>query len=74
MDNKQNMLYHNGNPYGLAKMLELARQEGYISQYMLQQLRKEVKVFGEIGVHDYKIDFEEEDVIPLFKLLRLPII
>jgi len=66
------MLYDkDGNPYGLSKMLNLARREGYLSQYLKRQLRKEVKVFGDIGAHDYKIDLEEEDVIPLFMLLRL---
>jgi hypothetical protein len=28
-------------------------------------------LFGDIGIHDYRIDLTEEDVIPLFELLRL---
>lgn len=72
MDGKREMLSDDtGNPYGVPRILELARQEGYITSYMRNQLRREVRVFGDIGAHDYRIDFEEEDVIPLFKLLRL---
>ena len=33
-------------------------------------LRKEVKAFGDIEAHDYKIDFKEE-VVSIFRYLRL---
>lgn len=71
-DDKRKMLYdEDGNPYSYPTVLELARKEGYITKYIFNQLRKEVRVFGDIAAHDYRIDFKEEDVLPLFKLLRL---
>ena len=69
---KEDILYNSDrNPYCLPKILEIAKQEGYLSSYLYRQLIREVRVFGDVGTHDYKIDFKEDDVISLFKLLRL---
>ena len=71
-DNIEDKLYNsNGERYRLPKMLEIAKQEKYLSSYLFKQLRREVRVFGDVLTHDYKIEIDEEEIIPLFKLLRL---
>jgi len=71
MDNKEAKLYDaNREPFGLPKMIELAKQEGYLSSYLAGQLMQ-IKIFGDIAVHDFKVDLKEQDVIPDFRLLRL---
>ena len=43
----------------------------FIRFVLILGLRKEVRVFGDIDAHDYEIDFEDDDVISIFKYLRL---
>lgn len=31
----------------------------------------QIKIFGDIAAHDFKVDSKEQDVIPDFRLLRL---
>lgn len=70
-DRKDRQLYDkDGRPYELKKMLELAKQERYLSNYLSEELKR-IKCFGDIGVHDYKIELKENDVRPIFELLRL---
>ena len=58
-------------PYKLTKWIELAKQNKFLSASLAKKLTKEVKVFGDVGSHDYRIDFRKEDVPSIFKLLRL---
>jgi len=71
MDKKEDKIYNEDKQlYDLPKLLEISKQEGYITNYLCTQLLR-IKIFGDIGIHDYRIDLKEEDVIPLFELLRL---
>ena len=71
MDSKEMVLYDdNGKSFGLSKKIELARQAGYMS-YSLAQSCYKTKLFGDISLHDWRIDLEEGDIIPDFRLLRL---
>lgn len=58
-------------PYELAKWIELAKQNGFLSASLANKLTKEVKLYGDVGAHDYMISFHKEDVPSIFKLLRL---
>lgn len=71
-EKKEDELYDsNGEPYRLPKWIELAKQNRFLSASLARKLTKEVKVFGDVGSHDYRIDFQKEDVPSIFKLLRL---
>lgn len=71
-EGKEDELYdNNSEPYKLPKWLELAKQNGFLSASLAKKLTKEVKVFGDVSSHDYRIDFHREDVPSIFKLLRL---
>jgi len=70
-DGKEAALYDNDeNPFGLSKKIELARQKGYLSRSLARACHK-TKLFGDIALHDIKVDLEEGDVIPDFQILRL---
>jgi len=71
-EGKEEELY-NGNrrPYKLDKWIELAKQNKFLSASLAKRLTKELKLFGDVGSHDYMIDFHKEDVPSIFKLLRL---
>lgn len=69
-ENKEDRLYNaNRKPFGLLKMIELAKQERYLSPYLARQLGQ-VKFFGDIAAHDYKVILKEQDIIPDFRILR----
>jgi len=71
-EGKEEELYDiNGEPYKLTKWIELAKQNRFLSASLATKLTKEVKVFGDVGSHDYRVDFHKEDVPSIFKLLRL---
>ena len=71
-EGKEDELYDpNRRPYKLPKWIELAKQNGFLSASLAKELTKEVKVFGDIGSHDYKVDFHKEEVPSIFRLLRL---
>lgn len=71
-EGKEQELYDsNEEPYKLTKWIELAKQNRFLSASLARKLTKEVKVFGDVGSHDYRIDFHKEDVPSIFKLLRL---
>jgi len=71
-DGKEKKLYdENGNAYELPKWIELAKQERYISSHMARNLRKEVKVFGDVASHDYMVNLHKKEVPSIFKHLRL---
>lgn len=71
-EGKEDELYDNNRePYKLPKWIELAKQNGFLSASLAKKLTKEVKIFGDVGSHDYRVDFHREDVPSIFKLLRL---
>lgn len=71
-DGKFNKLFDpNGEPYGLPKKIELTKQEKHLSSNLASKLRKEAKVFGDIALHDSRIDLKKEEVPSIFKHLRL---
>ena len=71
-DGKYNKLFDSGgDSYNLPKRIELAKQEKYISSSLATKLRKEAKVFGDVALHDHRIDLKKEEVPSIFKLLRL---
>ena len=71
-DGRERELYDgSGEPFKLPKWIELAKQNGLISASLAKKLTNEVKVFGDVGSHDYMITFYKEDVSSTFKLLRL---
>jgi len=71
-EGKENMLFDDsGEPYGLPKKIELAKQKKYLNSNLANQLRKEAKVFGDIASHDYMTKLHKEDVPSNFRLLRL---
>jgi hypothetical protein len=69
---KERELYDSGGePFKLPKWIELAKQNGFISASLAKKLTNEVKVFGDVGSHDYMITFYKGDVSSIFSLLRL---
>ena len=71
-EGKEEELYDSkGEPYKLTKWIELAKQNRFLSASLARKLTKEVKVFGDVSSHDYRVDFHREDVPSIFKLLRL---
>jgi len=71
-DKKERKLYDaEGNEYGLPKLIELAKQERYISRNLANYLRRQVKVFGDISLHDYMPDLQKEEVPAIFTQLRM---
>jgi len=69
---KEKQLYDDKKePYDLAKWIELAKQNGFLSANLAKKLTKELKLFGDTSSHDYMIDFHKEDVPSIFMLLRL---
>ena len=71
-DGEYNKLFGpNGESYELPKKIELAKQEKYLSSNLASKLRKEAKVFGDVALHDSRIDLKKEEVPSIFKLLRL---
>lgn len=72
MNKQEDSLYDkNGRPYSLNKWIECAKQKRILSSSIATKLEKELKLFGDIGAHDYEIDFSKEEVKTTFKLLRL---
>ena len=61
----------NQEPYKLPKKIELAKQEKYLSSSLAKKLLKEAKVFGDVALHNHRIDLKKEEVPSIFKLLRL---
>ena len=61
----------NDEPYSLTKWIELAKQNGFLSATVAKQLAKELKFIGDISAHDYRVDFQREDVPSVFRLLRV---
>ena len=71
-EGKEEELYDgDSRPYNLDKWIELAKQNKFLSASLAKRLMKELKPFGDVGSHDYMIDFQKEDVPSIFKLLRL---
>jgi predicted nuclease with TOPRIM domain len=71
-DGKENKLYDKqGRAYKLAKWIELAKQERYISPNIAKKLQEEVKVFGDVASHDYMVNLQKDEVPSIFKHLRL---
>jgi len=71
-DGKYDKLFDpRGEPYKLPKRIELAKQEKYLSSSLASKLKKEAKVFGDVALHDYRIDLKKEEVPSIFKFLRL---
>jgi len=71
-EGKEEELYDgNERPYRLDKWIELAKQNRFLSASLAKRLAKELKLFGDVGAHDYMIDFQKEDVPSIFKLLRV---
>jgi endogenous inhibitor of DNA gyrase (YacG/DUF329 family) len=73
--NKQrDMLYDTeGNRKGdILDWINMAKQQGYLSQELAKQLKR-AKIFGDIGVHDERIDFDEAEVAEIFQLVRYAI-
>lgn len=69
-DGKDKKLYNKDHqPFKLKAMVELAKQENYISSSFSKQLMR-IKWMGDIGVHDYKIKLKETDIQPIFQLMR----
>ncbi len=70
-DGKENALKDkDGRPYRLKKLLSLAQGSGYLSSSLVKEL-KEIKWFGDVGAHDFKIEIKATDIKPLFRLMRL---
>ena len=69
--NEKELYNGKGESYKLSKWIELAKQNRFLSASLARKLTKEVKVFGDVGSHDYMIDFHKEEVPSVFKLLRL---
>jgi len=71
-EGKEKELYDGDRrPYKLDKWIELAKQNKFLTVNLAKRLTKELKLFGDVGSHDYMIDFHKEDVPSIFKLLRL---
>jgi len=69
-DHEEDKLYNDEDkPYRLRKMLELAKQNRYISSEICSNLIR-VKWIGDIAVHDYKIRLRKEDLKKSFDLMR----
>jgi len=73
-ENQRNMLYDiEGNRKGdLLDWVDMAKQQGYLTQELAKQLKR-AKLFGDIGVHDERIDFDRAEVAEIFQLLRYSI-
>jgi integrase len=71
-DEKEEKLYDkDGNAYNLPKWIELAKQERYISRNSAKKLKAQVKVFGDVASHDYKVSLQREEVPSIFTQLRM---
>lgn len=71
---QKDMLYDSqGNRKGdLLQWIDLTKQQGYLTQELAKQLKR-AKIFGDIGVHDERIDFDRAEVAEIFQLLRYSI-
>lgn len=71
-DRKASKLYDaEGNEYSLPKLIELAKEERYITRHSAEYLRRQVKVFGDISLHDFMADLRKEEVPSIFTQLRM---
>lgn len=71
MENKRDLIYdEHGNRR--SNWIEIAKQEGYLSQEIAKQL-KLFKIFGDTGIHDERIEFDNLEIAGMFMLVRLAI-
>lgn len=72
IDKEEEKLYDkNGNPYKLSKWIELAKQRKYLSNAIAKKLNDQVKVFGDAASHDYMVNLQKPEVLPIFTCLRI---